>query len=157
MLIQCIVAGEGYQPLVGLQDIRNLKHLTEDAVRDILRSTYRDSELKIVNMGQLTDMSGTNDAFNSSICSLEVSLRCDLCDYSDSYGHINIEDPSNCVPLGDRQPECQGRAGGPGHQWGRRRQRGAGAEPEDIPLRHQISSQSFLHQSNAQVDKTLSQ
>ena len=74
MLIQCIVAGEGYQPLVGLQDIRNLKHLTEDAVRDILRSTYRDSELKIVNMGQLTDMSGTNDAFNSSICSLEVSL-----------------------------------------------------------------------------------
>ena len=72
MLIQCIVAGEGYQPLVGLQDIRNLKHLTEDAVRDILRSTYRDSELKIVNMGQLTDMSGTNDAFNSSICSLEV-------------------------------------------------------------------------------------
>ena len=65
---------EGYQPLIGLQDITSLKHLTEDAVRDILRSCYRDSELKIVNMGQLTDMSGTNDAFNSSICSLEVIM-----------------------------------------------------------------------------------
>jgi len=72
-MTECVPMGEGYQPLVGLQDIRNLKHLTEDAVRDILRSTYRDSELKIVNMGQLTDMSGTNDAFNSSICSLEVT------------------------------------------------------------------------------------
>ena len=66
------ILGEGYQPLIGLQDIKKLQHLTEDAVRDILRSAYRDSDLKIVNMGQLTDMSGTNDAFNSSICSLEV-------------------------------------------------------------------------------------
>ena len=73
------------------------------------------------------------------------------------HSDIKIEDPSNCVPPGDRQPEWQGRGGGPGHQWSRRRQRGAGAEPEDIPLRHQVSSQSFLHQSNAQVDKTLSQ
>ena len=37
-----------------------------------MRASTRDSELKIVSMGQLTDMSGTNDAFNSSICSLEV-------------------------------------------------------------------------------------
>ena len=42
-------------------------------MRDILRSSHQDSELKIVTMGQLTDMSGTNDAFNSSICSLEVT------------------------------------------------------------------------------------
>ena len=58
---------------MGLQDIKTLQQLTEDAIRDILRSNYRDSDLKIVNMGQLTDMSGTNDAVNSSICSLEVS------------------------------------------------------------------------------------
>ena len=69
----CCVLGDGYQPLIGLQDIKTLKHLTQDAVRDILRCSFRDSELKIVSMGQLTDMSGTNDAFNSSICSLEVS------------------------------------------------------------------------------------
>ena len=41
-------------------------------MRDILRASTGDSGLKIVSMGQLTDMSGTNDAFNSSICSLEV-------------------------------------------------------------------------------------
>ena len=69
----CCLPGDGYQPLIGLQDIKKLQHLTEDAVRDILRSANRDSDLKIVSMGQLTDMSGTNDAFNSSICSLEVS------------------------------------------------------------------------------------
>ena len=69
----CCLPGDGYQPLIGLQDIKKLQHLTEDAVRDILRSAHRDSDLKIVSMGQLTDMSGTNDAFNSSICSLEVS------------------------------------------------------------------------------------
>ena len=64
--------GDGYQPLVGLQDIKSIVQLNQEAVRDILRSSTRDSELSIVNMGQLTDMSGTNDAFNSSICSLEV-------------------------------------------------------------------------------------
>ena len=65
--------GEGYQPLVGLQDIKTIQQLNQDAVRDILRASTRDSQLQIVTMGQLTDMSGTNDAFNSSICSLEVS------------------------------------------------------------------------------------
>jgi len=73
IMAECLPMDEGYQPLVGLQDIKTLQQLTEDAVRDILRSNYRDSDLKIVNMGQLTDMSGTNDAFNSSICSLEVT------------------------------------------------------------------------------------
>merc|ERR1719515_191264 len=73
-MAECVPMGDGYQPLIGLQDIKKLQHLTEDAVRDILRSAYRDSDLKIVTMGQLTDMSGTNDAFNSSICSLEVTV-----------------------------------------------------------------------------------
>lgn len=72
-MAECVPMGDGYQPLIGLQDIKKLQHLTEDAVRDILRSANRDSDLKIVSMGQLTDMSGTNDAFNSSICSLEVT------------------------------------------------------------------------------------
>ena len=67
-----INSGEGYQPLVGLQDIKTIKQLSQEAVRDILRASTQDPELKIVSMGQLTDMSGTNDAFNSSICSLEV-------------------------------------------------------------------------------------
>jgi hypothetical protein len=69
----CMAMGEGYQPLVGLQDIKTIVHLNQEAVRDILRASTRDSELQIVTMGQLTDMSGTNDAFNSSICSLEVT------------------------------------------------------------------------------------
>ena len=57
---------------MGLQDIKTIKQLSQEAVRDILRASTGDSGLKIVSMGQLTDMSGTNDAFNSSICSLEV-------------------------------------------------------------------------------------
>ena len=57
---------------MGLQDIKTIKQLSQEAVRDILRASTQDPELKIVSMGQLTDMSGTNDAFNSSICSLEV-------------------------------------------------------------------------------------
>jgi len=72
-MAECVPLGEGYQPLVGLQDIKTIKQLSEESVRDILRASQRDSELKIVTMGQLTDMSGTNDAFNSSICSLEVT------------------------------------------------------------------------------------
>jgi len=72
-MAECLAMGEGYQPLVGLQDIKTIIQLNEEAVRDILRSSTRDSELKIVTMGQLNDMSGTNDAFNSSICSLEVT------------------------------------------------------------------------------------
>jgi len=69
----CMAMGEGYQPLVGLQDIKTIQQLNQEAVRDILRASTRDSQLQIVTMGQLTDMSGTNDAFNSSICSLEVT------------------------------------------------------------------------------------
>jgi len=72
-MAECLAMGDGYQPLVGLQDIKTIVQLNQEAVRDILRSSTRDPELKIVTMGQLTDMSGTNDAFNSSICSLEVT------------------------------------------------------------------------------------
>ena len=36
---------------------------------------FRDDSLTIKSMGELTDMSGTNDAFNSSICSLQVSFN----------------------------------------------------------------------------------
>jgi len=74
-MAECVpmAPGEGYQPLVGLQDIKTIKQLSQETVRDILRASQRDSGLKIVTMGQLTDMSGTNDAFNSSICSLEVT------------------------------------------------------------------------------------
>ena len=53
----------GYQPL-GLQDIKTIKQLSQEAVRDILRDRY--SELQIVTMGQLTDMSGTNDALTQA-------------------------------------------------------------------------------------------
>jgi len=70
--------GDGYQPLVGLQDIKTIVQLNQEAVRDILRSSTRDSDLQIITMGQLTDMSGTNDAFNSSICSLEVTASLSL-------------------------------------------------------------------------------
>ena len=74
-MADCMAMGDtAYQPLVGLQDIKAIKQLNQEAVRDILRASTRDSELQIVTMGQLTDMSGTNDAFNSSICSLEVRL-----------------------------------------------------------------------------------
>ena len=72
-MAECVPLGEGYQPLVGLQDIKTIKQLSQETVRDILRASQRDSQLQIVTMGQLTDMSGTNDAFNSSICSLEVT------------------------------------------------------------------------------------
>jgi hypothetical protein len=54
------------------QDIRGLRDLTPDSVRDILRASLRDPTLTLTTMGALQDISGTNDAFNSSICSLEV-------------------------------------------------------------------------------------
>lgn len=76
-MAECLTMGDQshYQPLVGLQDIKELPHLTQDAVRDILRASTGDQGLSVVNMGQLEDMSGTNDAFNSSICSLEVTVN----------------------------------------------------------------------------------
>jgi len=74
---ECLQLGESpaYQQLRGLQEIRCLRDLTEDNVRDILRNNLRDDSLTIKSMGELTDMSGTNDAFNSSICSLQVTAE----------------------------------------------------------------------------------
>jgi len=65
-------SGHQYQQLVGLQDIKNVVHLNEEAIRDILRSKTGQQDLTLVSVGPLEDMSGTNDAFNSSICSMEV-------------------------------------------------------------------------------------
>ena len=78
-----MVATTSYQPIAGLSDIRELRDLKEEAVRDILRANLGDQGLSIRKMGELEDMSGTNDAFNSSICSLEVegSFK-DLCLYT---------------------------------------------------------------------------
>jgi len=64
-----------YQQLKGLQDIRSSRDLSEDNVRDILRYSLREDSLRVSHLGELTDMSGTNDAFNSSICRLEVSVE----------------------------------------------------------------------------------
>ena len=61
-----------YQPLVGLQDIKTLANLNQEAIRDILRSKTGNQGLTLQSVGELEDMSGTNDAFNSSICSQEV-------------------------------------------------------------------------------------
>ncbi|XP_023340236.1 uncharacterized protein LOC111710385 [Eurytemora carolleeae] len=74
---ECLQLGEStvYQPLKGLQDIKCLHDLTEDNIRDILRGSLRDDSLTVTKLGELTDMSGTNDAFNSSICSLEVTVE----------------------------------------------------------------------------------
>jgi len=93
----------GYHKLTSLQDIKHLQHLTSDNVRDILRTSLRDSSLEIVELGELKDMSGTNDAFNSSICSLQVkaSLSKDEKGKSGDTADTDNKDPSS---TGD-QPE----------------------------------------------------
>jgi len=79
-----------YEKLTSLQDIKNLRDLKIDNVRDILRSSFRDSSLEIVELGELKDMSGTNDAFNSCICSLQVTVR-----FGKKETSSKVEDPSN--------------------------------------------------------------
>lgn len=64
-----------YERLESLSDIRTTSDLTEDNVRDILRAYTRDHGLTIVKMGPLEDLSGENDAFNSTICSLSCQVR----------------------------------------------------------------------------------
>ena len=63
-----------YEPLKSISDIRTTRDLTEDGVREIMRRYTKDC-LEIVSMGPLEDMSGLNDAFNSSICSMEVRVK----------------------------------------------------------------------------------
>jgi len=74
-MADCLKMGDTpqYQVLRGLQDIRTLQDLTEEAVRDILRRSTGDHDLSLDEMGQFEDMSGLNDAFNSTICSLQVT------------------------------------------------------------------------------------
>ena len=64
-----------YEYLKSLSDIQTIRDLSEDAVRDILRNNTNDHGLEVVEMGQISDMSGLNDAFNSTICSLKVRAR----------------------------------------------------------------------------------
>ena len=62
---------QSYQPLRSLGDVTTVRDLHEGSVRDILRHAKSDHSLEILEMGELEDMSGLNDAFNSTICSLK--------------------------------------------------------------------------------------
>ena len=55
---------------IALADIKTTRDLDIKSVCKILRKYTGDNSLEIVSMGPLEDMSGMNDAFNSSICSL---------------------------------------------------------------------------------------
>ena len=59
---------QSYQPLRSLSEVTNVRDLNKDTVRDMLRQATSDHSLELVEMGQLEDMSGLNDAFNSTIC-----------------------------------------------------------------------------------------
>eukprot|EP00096_Caligus_rogercresseyi_P001449 TRINITY_DN1231_c0_g1_i6.p1 TRINITY_DN1231_c0_g1~~TRINITY_DN1231_c0_g1_i6.p1 ORF type:complete len:491 (-),score=120.25 TRINITY_DN1231_c0_g1_i6:271-1743(-) len=61
-----------YEYLKSLDDIQSVRDLSQDGIRDILRKFTSDHSLEIRSMGDLEDMSGLNDAFNSSICSMYV-------------------------------------------------------------------------------------
>ena len=64
-----------YERLGSLRDIQAMPDLTSEAIRDILRRQSGDASLEVVEMGEIEDMSGTNDAFNSTICSLRVKVK----------------------------------------------------------------------------------
>ena len=74
-LLQEMVQEHDEAVLKSLCDIQTIRDLTEDAVRDILRNKTNDHGLEVVEMGQISDMSGLNDAFNSTICSLKVKAK----------------------------------------------------------------------------------
>ena len=59
---------QSYQPLRSLSEVTSVRDLNKDTVRDMLRQATSDHALELVEMGQLEDMSGLNDAFNSTIC-----------------------------------------------------------------------------------------
>ena len=44
-------------------------------MRDILRNHTSDHGLEVSVMGSIEDMSGLNDAFNSTICRLKVEVK----------------------------------------------------------------------------------
>lgn len=68
-------AGDRYQILKSLSDIQNIRDLTEDGIRDILRRHTNDGALVITEAGQLEDMTGLNDAFNSCLCKMKVKAK----------------------------------------------------------------------------------
>ena len=72
---------------VALSDIKSIKDLGENSVREILRKYTDDNSLEIVSIGELEDMSGMNDAFNSCICSLRCVVR-----FQETKGKQNITD-----------------------------------------------------------------
>ena len=82
-----------YQALVGLQDIRTIAHLNREAIRDILRAKTGDQQLELDSLGELEDMSGTNDAFNSSICSMEVTAKMEKADDAKKTFYFVIKSP----------------------------------------------------------------
>eukprot|EP00094_Tigriopus_californicus_P005881 TCALIF_05667-PA protein Name:"Protein of unknown function" AED:0.29 eAED:0.29 QI:0/0.66/0.5/0.75/0.33/0.25/4/114/526 len=64
-----------YEYLKSLSDIQSIRDLSEDAVRDILRQHTCDHGLEVLEMGAIEDMSGLNDAFNSTICALRIKAK----------------------------------------------------------------------------------
>ena len=84
-----VLPTDGFDKGILFQDIRSLRDLTPDSVRDILRASLRDPSLTLTTMGPLQDMSGTNDAFNSSICSLEVKKGSNRTGSDHTHTHTN--------------------------------------------------------------------
>ena len=58
-----------------LSHVKTTKDLDQNSIRDMLRKHTGDDLLEIVSISQLEDMSGNNDAFNSSICSLSCVAK----------------------------------------------------------------------------------
>jgi len=81
-----------YEPLRSLCDLKKTRDLTNDGVRDLLRRYTRDHGLEVVRLGALEDMSGLNDAFNSCICSMNVTVRRSEADADEEF-HFVIKSP----------------------------------------------------------------
>ena len=58
-----------------LSCIKTTRDLDRDSIRDVLRRHTEDDSLEIISLSTLEDMSGMNDAFNSSICSLSCVAK----------------------------------------------------------------------------------
>jgi len=84
-----------YEPLRSLSDLKTTRDLTEDGVRDLLRRYTRDHGLEIVKMGALEDMSGLNDAFNSSICSMHVTIKRSEAETEEEFNFVIKSPPSS--------------------------------------------------------------
>jgi hypothetical protein len=63
--------------------------------RDLLRRYTRDHGLEIVKMGALEDMSGLNDAFNSSICSMHVTIKRSEAETEEEFNFVIKSPPSS--------------------------------------------------------------